>query len=683
MLSGDHVLPRITPNIPFHPQAGADPLGEYLESLDKLNDYDEDEVLPAHEHRFVGLRDATRRTARASRAALRRGHRGHRRRHQHRVVHRRAHEVVAAVGPHRRLHAPGRGGRGDGAPPRPRDAWRDPRGRPASRRPMSWRPTSGANNASRLFDLTGPGRARSPAAAAGSDARWRWPSPRPAPTSSWPVASRSRATPPPRRSARPPAGGRSPTRATSATGTSSSRWSMPRTPSSARSTSWSTTRACRRSTTRSSTSPRRSTTRCSTSTSRDRSGSRRWSQRAWPPADGGSIINVSSVAAIRPTPDVIPYAAAKAGLEAMTIAFAKGFGPKVRVNCIEAGAFLTDISKAWDLDAFNRGAKVRIPLQRGGRATRDRRYRPVSGQRRVELHERRSDPRRRRLGLTLPQPRRRRTTTGSGSPVSTGAVTVRPCCSCIRPGFPPGSSIRSAQRLDFVVPRGRRSTCAGTARRTSPTAAELYSYELMATDVVAFLDALGLDAVYALGQSLGGGVSTLVDRLQPGRITKLMLCEGIAHPVVERPEGHDNFMASIARKRRPVWASRAAMIESYGGRPPLNELAPEAAAARTSSGAPSSGPMGRSSWPAHRAIEAAVFEAAARAERARTPRGNTSRISPPAPSCSPATGPIFLRNGSASRPTAPTRRSSPWTAATSFCKRTPIEAYGWCSTTSR
>jgi glyoxylase-like metal-dependent hydrolase (beta-lactamase superfamily II) len=55
MLSGDHVLPRITPNIPFHPQAGADPLGDYLRSLQKLEGYDADEVLPAHEHRFVGL----------------------------------------------------------------------------------------------------------------------------------------------------------------------------------------------------------------------------------------------------------------------------------------------------------------------------------------------------------------------------------------------------------------------------------------------------------------------------------------------------------------------------------------------------------------------------------------------------------------------------------------------------
>ena len=55
MLSGDHVLPRITPNISFHPQADADPLGDFLRSLLKLKGYDSTEVLPAHEHRFVGL----------------------------------------------------------------------------------------------------------------------------------------------------------------------------------------------------------------------------------------------------------------------------------------------------------------------------------------------------------------------------------------------------------------------------------------------------------------------------------------------------------------------------------------------------------------------------------------------------------------------------------------------------
>jgi len=55
MLSGDHVLPRITPNISVNPQA-QNPLVDYLASLDKVGEFDTDEVLPAHEHRFVGLR---------------------------------------------------------------------------------------------------------------------------------------------------------------------------------------------------------------------------------------------------------------------------------------------------------------------------------------------------------------------------------------------------------------------------------------------------------------------------------------------------------------------------------------------------------------------------------------------------------------------------------------------------
>lgn len=55
MLSGDHVLPRITPNISFHPQAGPNPLGDFLSSLDKVAGFESDEVLPAHEHRFLDL----------------------------------------------------------------------------------------------------------------------------------------------------------------------------------------------------------------------------------------------------------------------------------------------------------------------------------------------------------------------------------------------------------------------------------------------------------------------------------------------------------------------------------------------------------------------------------------------------------------------------------------------------
>ncbi len=84
--------------------------------------------------------------------------------------------------------------------------------------------------------------------------------------------------------------------------------------------------------------------------------------------NGGSIVNVSSIAAVQPSPTELPYAAAKAGLNNMTLGMARTFGPAVRVNCIMPGPFLTDISKAWDLDAFEKQARRSIPLQRGGEA---------------------------------------------------------------------------------------------------------------------------------------------------------------------------------------------------------------------------------------------------------------------------------------------------------------------------
>jgi NAD(P)-dependent dehydrogenase (short-subunit alcohol dehydrogenase family) len=81
---------------------------------------------------------------------------------------------------------------------------------------------------------------------------------------------------------------------------------------------------------------------------------------------GGSIINISSVSAVAPTPRELPYAAAKAGLNTLTPGLARAFGPTVRVNTIMPGPFLTDISKAWDMDAFETLAKTQIPLQRCG-----------------------------------------------------------------------------------------------------------------------------------------------------------------------------------------------------------------------------------------------------------------------------------------------------------------------------
>jgi len=72
---------------------------------------------------------------------------------------------------------------------------------------------------------------------------------------------------------------------------------------------------------------------------------------------GGVILNISSMGSQRPTAHDLPYTAAKSALNTLTAGFAQEYGPSVRVNTILAGPFLTDISKAWDMDAVDEMAK--------------------------------------------------------------------------------------------------------------------------------------------------------------------------------------------------------------------------------------------------------------------------------------------------------------------------------------
>lgn len=81
---------------------------------------------------------------------------------------------------------------------------------------------------------------------------------------------------------------------------------------------------------------------------------------------GGKIINVSSTSSQRPSPNEVVYGAAKAAINTLTVGLARTYGPHVRVNCIVPGPFLTDISKAWDLEQFNQRAKAAYSLGRGG-----------------------------------------------------------------------------------------------------------------------------------------------------------------------------------------------------------------------------------------------------------------------------------------------------------------------------
>jgi NAD(P)-dependent dehydrogenase (short-subunit alcohol dehydrogenase family) len=81
---------------------------------------------------------------------------------------------------------------------------------------------------------------------------------------------------------------------------------------------------------------------------------------------GGSIINVTTAGSLRPDATDLPYAMAKAALNALTLGLAGAWAPKVRANLVLPGAFDTDIAKAWDEDAKERIGAMN-PMKRIGR----------------------------------------------------------------------------------------------------------------------------------------------------------------------------------------------------------------------------------------------------------------------------------------------------------------------------
>jgi NAD(P)-dependent dehydrogenase (short-subunit alcohol dehydrogenase family) len=83
--------------------------------------------------------------------------------------------------------------------------------------------------------------------------------------------------------------------------------------------------------------------------------------------DGGVIVNIGSVSALRPSPGAAVYGAAKAGLWNLTQTVALEWGPKVRINFVSAGLIETEQAEAvyGDRATVDRVAAT-VPLGRMG-----------------------------------------------------------------------------------------------------------------------------------------------------------------------------------------------------------------------------------------------------------------------------------------------------------------------------
>jgi NAD(P)-dependent dehydrogenase (short-subunit alcohol dehydrogenase family) len=78
---------------------------------------------------------------------------------------------------------------------------------------------------------------------------------------------------------------------------------------------------------------------------------------------GGSIVNIGTVGSLVASTNELPYACAKAGLNALTVGLAEAYAPRVRVNAILPGPFRTDVTKAWPPEALDGSF---VPLGRLG-----------------------------------------------------------------------------------------------------------------------------------------------------------------------------------------------------------------------------------------------------------------------------------------------------------------------------
>lgn len=149
-------------------------------------------------------------------------------------------------------------------------------------------------------------------------------------------------------------------------------------------------------------------------------------------------------------------------------------------------------------------------------------------------------------------------------------------------------------------------------------------WDLLAGDLLAAVDAIGGGGWRAAGWSLGGGLALLAEARRPGTFEAIACYEPVVVPpgafgsatptsgeaaVDGSPTRNGNPLAVLARKRRPVFASRAAAVENYRSKPPFSAFTPRALECYVEHGFVDR-PDGSVTLACTREDEAAVFEGA-------------------------------------------------------------------------
>jgi ketoreductase RED2 len=78
----------------------------------------------------------------------------------------------------------------------------------------------------------------------------------------------------------------------------------------------------------------------------------------------GVILNITSLAGVRPVGSSIPYAVSKAALNHLTVLLANTLGPEIRVNAVAPGLIDTPWTSDWD--TIRAEVRERAPLRRSG-----------------------------------------------------------------------------------------------------------------------------------------------------------------------------------------------------------------------------------------------------------------------------------------------------------------------------